>query len=100
MPNMALWMISRSRATAGRSIFSLSGFFHCPECRPIVMWETNAMLMLNDPILFQRFEVAEKFHANFYHGFMDAPQIESLRLSVQLFVNRVLALPELNNRNE
>lgn len=56
-------------------------------------------LELDEPVLFQRFKVAEKFHANFYHGFMDAPQIESLRPAVQLFVNRVLALPELYNRN-
>ena len=55
---------------------------------------------LAEPILFQRFKVAEKFHANFYHGFMDTPEIESLRASVHRFVNRVLSLPEMNNPAE
>ena len=53
-------------------------------------------LELNDPALLQRFKVAEKFHANFYHGFMDTAIIETLRPSVHRFVHRVLALPELN----
>lgn len=51
---------------------------------------------LTEPMLFRQFKVAERFHANFYHGFMDAPEIESLRPSVHRFVNRVLSLPELN----
>ena len=55
---------------------------------------------LAEPILFQRFKVAEKFHSNFYHGFMDTPEIESLRPSVHRFVNRVLSLPEMNNPAE
>ena len=51
---------------------------------------------LSDPVLFQRFKVAEKFHANYYHGFMDMAIIETLRPSAHRFVQRVLSLPELN----
>ena len=54
-------------------------------------------LELNDPALLHRFKAAEKFHANFYHGFMDTAIIETLRPSVHRFVHRVLSLPELTN---
>lgn len=50
---------------------------------------------LEEPVLFQHFKIAEKFHANYYHGFMDAINIESLRPYVHRFVQRVLSLPEL-----
>ena len=36
--------------------------------------------------------VAEKFHANFYHEFMDDNELEVNRADVQRFVERVLAL--------
>ena len=35
---------------------------------------------------------AEKFHANFYHGFMDDFQIVADRPKVRRFVNQVSAL--------
>lgn len=47
-----------------------------------------------EPILAVQFSVAEKFHANFYHDFMQDYEIERDRPSVHLFVHRVLSLPE------
>ena len=38
------------------------------------------------------FAVAEKFHANFYHDFMESFQIESDRPLVGRFVENVLSL--------
>ena len=43
------------------------------------------------------FESAERFHANFYHGFMTDSDIGVERPLVHHFVNRVLSLPELNS---
>ena len=43
-----------------------------------------------DPIIGLGFEVAEKFHANFYHAFMEEDQIERGRRSVREFVERLL----------
>lgn len=51
---------------------------------------------LNEPILASNFGLAEKFHANFYHDFMQDFEIDSDRPAVHLFVNRVLSLPELS----
>ena len=44
----------------------------------------------NDLIIGVGFEVAEKFHINFYHGYMDDCQIESGRVDVREFVERLL----------
>ena len=38
------------------------------------------------------YSVAEKFHANYYHGFMDDFQIEGDRPIVEAFVAQLLAL--------
>ena len=38
------------------------------------------------------YSVAEKFHANYYHGFMDDFQIEGDRPIVEAFVTQLLAL--------
>jgi tryptophan synthase alpha subunit len=46
----------------------------------------------NDPSLVDGFGVAEKFHANFYHGFMADDELDFSRPSVQRFVERVLAI--------
>ena len=46
----------------------------------------------NDPFLFTGFNTAEKFHKNFFHDEMEEYEIESDRLYVHLFVNRVLEL--------
>lgn len=47
---------------------------------------------MNDPALDAGFMAAEKFHANFYHGFMEDFQIDTDRPKVRRFVNRVSAL--------
>ena len=52
---------------------------------------------LNEPLIQSDFNVAEKFHANFYHDFMADWRIEDSRPRVRRFVNRVLSLPELTN---
>ena len=44
----------------------------------------------NDPTIQSGFAIAEKFHANFYHGFMEDFQIESDRPLVHDFVDRIL----------
>ena len=41
------------------------------------------------------FDAAERFHANFYHDYMSASDINVERPLVHRFVSRVLALPEL-----
>ena len=46
----------------------------------------------DDPTLRTQFSVAEKFHANFYHNFMEDYQLEPDRQEVRDFVNRALAL--------
>ena len=38
--------------------------------------------------------VAEKFHANFYHNFMEGSELDMNRPLVQHFVERMLALVE------
>ena len=43
-----------------------------------------------DPIIGLGFGIAEKFHANFYHAFMEEDQIERGRKSVREFVERLL----------
>ena len=48
---------------------------------------------LREPRLSEQFSVAQKFHANFYHDFMQDYEIERDRPSVHLFVHRVLSLP-------
>ena len=47
--------------------------------------------MRDDSILIG-FSMAEKFHANFYHGFMDDLQLEDDRPRVREFVHRVTGL--------
>jgi len=51
---------------------------------------------LGEPILSSDFSVAQKFHANFYHDFMQDYEIDRDRPAVHRFVNRVLSLPELS----
>ena len=46
----------------------------------------------SDPTLESRFSVAEKFHRNFYHDFMEEFEISYDRPQVHEFVNSVLAL--------
>ena len=47
----------------------------------------------DDPLLGLGFGIAEKFHANFYHGFMEDFQIERDRQTVREFVK--LLLPDV-----
>lgn len=51
---------------------------------------------LQEPLLSSDFSVAQKFHANFYHDFMQDYEIDRDRPAVHRFVNRVLLLPELS----
>jgi hypothetical protein len=44
----------------------------------------------DDPAIQSGFAIAEKFHANFYHGFMEDYEIESARPIVRNFVERIL----------
>ena len=44
---------------------------------------------LNDPLLETAFSVAEKFHANFHHKFMQDYEFERDRPAVRLFVRRI-----------
>lgn len=46
----------------------------------------------NDRALRLEFNVAEQFHANYYHGFMEEFQIENNRPTVREFVGRILEL--------
>ena len=48
----------------------------------------------DDPVIASEFSVAEKFHANFYHGFMEDFQISEDRPIVRRFVERIDALME------
>lgn len=50
---------------------------------------------LREPRLAEQFGLAQKFHANFCHDFMQDYEIDRDRPSVHLFVNRVLSLPEM-----
>ena len=49
---------------------------------------------LGDASIASGFSAAERFHANFYHGFMDADDIARLRGRAREFVEKVLALLE------
>ena len=46
----------------------------------------------DDPLIRLRFGVAEKFHANFYYGFMEEFQLDADRPDVRDFVHRVTGL--------
>ncbi len=46
----------------------------------------------DDPTLRLGFVAAEKFHANFYHGFMEDFELDGDRPLIRDFVTRVLAL--------
>ena len=45
----------------------------------------------NDPLIGAGFGVAEKFHRNFYHDFMEDFELEADRPRIHDFVKRVLA---------
>lgn len=51
---------------------------------------------LREPLLSSNFGLAEKFHANFYHDFMQDFEIPGDREQVRYFVNSILSLPELS----
>ena len=46
----------------------------------------------NNPLIRSDFAVAEKFHINFYHGFMDDFEVESDRTVVREFVGLMLGI--------
>ena len=49
---------------------------------------------LQDSSLESEFGIAEKVHANFYHDFMEDPELARSRVIVNRFVNRILAMAE------
>ena len=51
-----------------------------------------------DPFLRAAFGVAEKFHANFYHGFMEGEEREESITSVRLLVSRLTNMTD-DDRN-
>ena len=54
----------------------------------------NLSIEYGDNSLRDGFAVAEKFHANFYHGFMEAEELEFSRPSVEEFVEKILSLTQ------
>ena len=50
---------------------------------------------LADQYISEGFQVAEKFHSNFYHDYLEEFRISRDRPLVHRFVNRLLSLPEL-----
>ena len=47
-----------------------------------------------DPFIEAAFGVAEKFHANFYHDFMESEERQSSSASVRLLVSRLMAITD------
>ncbi len=52
----------------------------------------------NDPFIEAAFGVAEEFHANFYHDFMESEERQSSAASVRLLVTRLTAMTD-DDRN-
>ena len=52
---------------------------------------------LREPILANNFSVAEKFHVNFYHDFMQDFEIDGDREKVRDFVKSIFSLSELSS---
>ena len=52
---------------------------------------------LREPILANNFSLAEKFHANFYHDFMQDFEIDGDREKVRDFVKSIFSLSELSS---
>lgn len=52
---------------------------------------------LADQDIADDFQVAERFHSNFYHDYLEEFRINRDRPLVHRFVSRVLALPELGS---
>lgn len=50
---------------------------------------------LSDTAIAEGFQVAEKFHSNFYHDYLEEFRIRRDRPLVHRFVNRLLSLTEL-----
>ena len=52
---------------------------------------------LREPILANNFSLAEKFHANFYHDFMQDFELDGDREKVRDFVKSIFSLSELSS---
>ena len=52
----------------------------------------------DDPFIEAAFGVAEKFHANFYHDFMESEERQSSAASVRLLVSRLMTMTD-DDRN-
>ena len=46
----------------------------------------------NESTIYDQFRGARRLHANYYHGFLDAPELDDLRPMAHDFTHRVLAL--------
>ncbi|MXY45779.1 MAG: hypothetical protein F4Y44_02115 [Chloroflexi bacterium] len=46
----------------------------------------------NDSNIYDQFREARRLHANYYHGFLNAPELDDLRPTAHDFIYRVLAL--------
>ena len=49
-----------------------------------------------EPLIANQYSVAEKFHANFYHDFMEDEEIEADRPKVLQLVHRLIEIAEDN----
>ena len=47
-----------------------------------------------EPLIASNYGIAEKFHANFYHDFMEDEEIEENRPMVHQFVHRIMEIVE------
>ncbi len=47
-----------------------------------------------EPLIASQYSVAEKFHANFYHDFMEDEEIDADRPKVRQFVQRLIEIVE------
>ena len=54
----------------------------------------NLAVQYGDPLIARDYSIAEKFHANFYHDFMETEQIEQDRPMIHELVQRLKELVE------
>ncbi len=64
----------------------------CSDHRELHMAARRLSDETGDASIADRFAIAEKLHANFYHDFMEDHEFDYARNSVRAFVNRVLKL--------
>jgi hypothetical protein len=84
--------------TAAHSILALSRLRRWPVGSHSRLRENpdRRSIELGESHISTDFDAAERFHANFYHGYMTDSDIGIERPLVHRFVSRVLVLPELS----